>query len=889
MTASSLAVTSLRTEYRTDPIGINVDRPRLSWSIEGSGFGRRQQAYRIVVASSADTLAGNAGDLWDTGETEGDQTGQIAYGGRLLVSGERAWWKVRVRDEGGQWSGWSAPAFWEAGLLQLNEWAGHWISHPGLVPDPSIAEAQELDALVPPPLFRRRFSIARPVFRARLYITARGVYEAYLNGTRIGDQVLAPGWTDYNIRIQYQTFDLTADLIEGENVLAATVAPGWFAGYVGWKNHSRHYGTTPQFLAQLVVEYDDGSRETIGTDEHWRTDTGALRYADMLMGEYHDARRHQPGWNDRGFDDSGWSPVQGAWLSAVALVGDVADPVRAQDELPALSVTSSPQGGWIFDLGQNIAGWVRLRTSAPAGTVLKIRHAEILDADGSLYVENLRGARATDTFIPSDEMRIFEPVHVFHGFRFVEVTGLPGPPVPADVTGVFVGSDIPSVWSFDSSDPLLNQLQRNIDWGQRDNFLSIPTDCPQRDERLGWTGDAQIFAGTAAGNRDVAAFFTKWMQDLVDAQSGAGAFPNVAPRCVDLVDGAPAWADCGVILPWTMWQAYGDTHIIDQHWTAMEQWMAFLLDGNPDLLWQNRRGPDFGEWLSIGAQTPKDVIATAFWAYDARLMAEMARATGRDERAGRYDELFQQVCAAFMEAYVDDDARVQGETQACYLLALQFGLLPEAMRPRAVEHLVEAIRDKDTHLSTGFVGCSYLLPVLTAHGHADLAYRLLHTTTFPSWKYSILHGATTIWERWDGWTETGGFQDPGMNSFNHYSFGSVGEWIKNALVGIAPDRAHPGYRRVRIAPQVHDSLSFAEGTFRSLHGPIRCQWKRQDGGTTIEVTIPANVEADVRLPSIDGATVNGVAIADHPGVLSVRAPSVMVGSGAYTFTIPDPA
>ncbi|MGI8484845.1 MAG: alpha-L-rhamnosidase C-terminal domain-containing protein, partial [Thermomicrobiales bacterium] len=461
------------------------------------------------------------------------------------------------------------------------------------------------------------------------------------------------------------------------------------------------------------------------------------------------------------------------------------------------------------------------------------------------------------------------------------------------ITGVFVGSDTKPVGSFTCSDELVNQLQRNIVWGQRGNFLSIPTDCPQRDERLGWLGDAQVFVGTAVGNMDVAAFFTKWMQDVVDAQSEAGAFPDVAPRLVDLSDSAPAWADCGVIVPWTIWKTYGDTQIIERHWDAMERWMDWLLESNPDLLWKNNRGNDFGDWLSIGADTPKELIGTAYFAYDARLMAEMAAAIGREHEADRFRRLHEDIASSFCAAYVHPDGTIEGNTQTVYCLALHFGLLPAELRAQAAAHLVADIEAKGGHLSTGFVGVSYLCHVLTANGYADVAYRLLHTTTFPSWKYSILHGATTIWERWDGWTEEKGFQDPGMNSFNHYSLGSVSEWLRKTVAGIdnVPDGA--GFAKILIRPVLDDSLTYAEGHYNSIRGAITSRWEWVNDGVSYAVTIPANTSAEIWLGTkdISAVTENGVPAAEADGITSVRLEGdhviLHVGSGSYTFTVVD--
>lgn len=891
MTTSTVQVTGLRTEYLRDPIGIDAPRPRLSWQLTATRRNVRQAAWRVQVATSPEALSGDEGDLWDSGQVEGDQISQVVYGGPPLRSRQQVWWRVRIWDDQGTASNWSEAAHWEMGLLRQTDWRGRWISLPGLQPDPSISETEELDALLPVTLLRRSFALQKSVTRATLYATARGVYVPYLNGARVGTQVLAPGWTDYNSRIQYQTYDVTGLITAGENVLGVELGTGWFAGYVGWQQLCRHYGTTPQALMQLHLDYADGTSEVVATGRDWQGATGPIRYSDFIMGEWYDARLATD-WARPGFDAAGWEPVQDSAVSAVPLVADCSEPVRAMEAITPVAITETGPGSFIVDLGQNIAGWVQLRAEGPSGTRITLRHAEILNPDGSLYTTNLRSARATDTIIlAGNGIESFEPSFTWHGFRYVEVTGYPGQLTANAITGRFVGSDTEPAGTFKCSDDFVNVLQDNIVRGQRGNFLSIPTDCPQRDERLGWLGDAQVFIGTAVGNMQLAAFFTKWMRDVVDAQDPAGAFPDVAPRVVDLATGAPAWADAGVIVPWTLWRTYGDTRVIDEHWSAMERWLAWLENGNPDFLWRHDRGNDFGDWLSIEADTPKELIGTAYWAWDARLMAEMATATDRHDAASRYRHLHEQVVSAFRNAYLLPDGSLHGGTQTTYCLALHFGLLNDQQAARAVELLVADIEAKGNHLSTGFVGVSYLCHVLTAHGRPDMAYRLLHQESFPSWKYSILHGATTIWERWDGWTEERGFQDPGMNSFNHYSLGSVGEWLRRSVAGIDQQPDTIGHRSLRLAPCLNESLDWAEATYHSLAGQIRSRWERNPAGLQFSVTVPPNTQADVVLPAGEGATIleGEGEIQDAPDLQIItqtaNSTTMTIGSGSWNFTI----
>ncbi len=574
-----------------------------------------------------------------------------------------------------------------------------------------------------------------------------------------------------------------------------------------------------------------------------------------------------------------------------ALVAQVGPPMRVTREVPSRKITETKPGTYIVDMGQNMVGWTRLALTAPAGTKVQMRFSEVLNPDGSLYTANLRAARATDTYIcRGGGPEVYEPRFTFHGFRYVELTGYPGKPTLNTLTGRVVTSDTPETGTFHCSDAMVNQLQSNIEWGQRGNFVSVPTDCPQRDERLGWLGDAQIFVRTATYNCDVAAFYEQWMQAVDDGQSPEGGFPDVAPRKVDLADGAPAWGDAGVIVPWTVYQAYGDTGILQKHWPAMRRWMDYITSVNPDGLWTHRRNNDFGDWLSIAADTPKDVLATAYYAYDASLMAQMARALNKPAEAAEYDALFAHIKAAFNTAYVGPDGTVKGDTQTGYLLALRFHLLPDTLRPMAAQHLVDNIKSKNNHLSTGFVGVGYLCPVLTDTGHNDTAYKLLLNDTFPSWGYSIKEGATTIWERWDGETPSGGFQDPGMNSFNHYSLGSVGQWLFQSVAGIDTDPNQPGYKHILLSPHPGPGLSSASATYDSIRGPIVSDWKTENGQFVWDVTIPANTTATARIPTSEAETVResgrkiDAASGIVPGPAEPGAAVYELPSGTYHFT-----
>jgi alpha-L-rhamnosidase len=830
---------------------------------------------------------------------ESDRTTGVEYEGEALRSGSRCVWKVRVWDGAGNSSSFSGHAVFETGLLERSDWKGDWISL-GEDPDedfdpPTGEEYDDLaNGLAPSPYLRKEFSLEKPIRRARLYATARGVYELSINGARVGEDVLAPGWTDYDRRVQYQTYDVTALLADGPNALGAVLGDGWFSGFVGFdpKHRGALYGSRPQLLAQLDVEYEDGSTESIATDDSWRCSTGPILFSDLLMGESYDARKEMSGWNEPGFDDSAWFGIDAEEISDTNLVAQPDEGIKVTEDVEAKSVTEPESGVYVFDLGQNMVGWVRLRVEDEAGTEVTLRHAEALNPDGTIYTTNLRSARATDRYVlAGDGEEVYEPRFTFHGFRYVEVTGYPGQPTLGAVTGRVVHSATPPTGSFECSSQMVNELQENILWGQRGNFLSVPTDCPQRDERLGWMGDAQVFVRTASLNMDVAAFFEKWMVDVEDAQSSEGAFPDVAPLLkgsglIDLRWGAPAWGDAGVIVPWTIYRTYDDTRIVERHYDAMARWMEYLYEANPDLIRKNRMGNNYGDWLSPkGDHTPKHLLATAYWAYDARLMAEMAEATGRPEDARKYGNLNERIKAAFNETYVSPDGKIEGDTQTCYLLALHMDLLPEELRSTAADHLVRSIERENWHLSTGFAGVGYLCPVLTEAGHTDVAYRLLNNETYPSWGYTIKNGATTIWERWDGWTDENGFQSPNMNSFNHYSLGSVGEWLYRYVAGI--DLGAPGYGSIVIRPRPGGGLTHARGEYDSVRGRISSAWKIEDDRFVLEVAIPPNTTATVHVPSSDDVSEGGrpVEEAESIDVLSAGAGETVlaVGSGHYEF------
>ena len=882
LTASAqrqIKVTGLRCEYRTDPLSVDIEKPRLSWIIESKERGVTQTAFELLVASSMELLDQDRGDLWESGKVASDQSIQIVYDGKALRSRTTCYWKVRMWDNHGYASAYSRPSMWRMGLLSRSDWKAHWI---GLNGDTSRD-------LRPSPYVRKEFNLNKPIHSAQVYVTARGMFVASLNGRRVGNDVLSPEWTDYRKRIQYMTYDVTNQVKEGKNCLGVTIGDGWYRGYVGFGKLPNNYGDQTSALLQLHLEFVDGTEQIVCSDASWKGAFGPLSNSDLLMGERYDARLEAKGWNTPGFDDNKWQAVQVMPETQAQLVALPTEPVRVTHILKPKKVTEPKKGIYVFDLGQNIAGFCLLKVRGPGGTEVTLRHAEVLNPDGTIYTQNLRRAKATDVYIlEGGREEVFEPQFTFHGFRYVEVTGYPGKPRLDAIRGCVVSTDLPSAGSFTCSDRIVNQLQSNILWSQRGNFISVPTDCPQRDERLGWMGDAQIFVRTASFNTDVSSFMTKWMNDVEDAQSPQGAFKDTSPYIQgNGTDGAPGWGDAGVIVPWYVYRCYGDTRIIERHYEAMNRWMKYMADSNADHIRNKLRNNDYGDWLSIDAETPKDLLATAFWAYDAKLMSDMAEAIGRSDDQQTYLDLFNVIKGAFQKKYIAADGHVFGETQTGYVLGLAFDLMPDNLRERAAQLLADDIKKRNGHLSTGFIGVKYLNPVLSENGYLDVAYQLLFNKTFPSWGYPILNGATTIWERWDGWTKEKGFQDAGMNSFNHYSMGSVGEWLYRYVGGIDLHPDAVAYKKMIIHPRPNRGLKFANAEYLSIYGLIKSGWKMTARRINLEMVIPANTTAIVYVPTSDPKSVreSGSTKASEVKFLREEAGCAVfeIGSGTYKF------
>jgi alpha-L-rhamnosidase len=889
-----VGVTGLRAEYLTNPVGIDAPHPRLSWRLATDVRNTTQSAYEIQIAAGESDLAHERHLLWDSRRVASQASVFANSDLPAEQSATRYYWRVRVWTSAGDVSPWSAPAYWETGLLRPSDWTAKWI---GPAPEPGDSAA------TPSPLLRRDFQLHGRIGSARLYVTSLGLNHVYLNGRRVGHDEFTPGWTSYHNRLQYQTYDVTRLVREGSNAVGAMLGDGWYRGYLGFDHDRNLYGEHRALLLQLVVRYADGRIQRVVSNGSWKTTDGPVRYSDIYNGETYDARLEHAGWNTAHYDASSWTPVALIPAPTATLVAPVAPPVRRVAELRPIAITKTPNGETVFDLGQNFAGWARLRVTGPAGTEIKMRFAEVMGHDGNVYTGNLRLARQTDRYIlKGGGPETYEPNFTYHGFRYVAVSGLPGVPNDSTITGIALSSDLEQTGTFVTSDSMLNKLQHNIVWGQRSNFLGVPTDCPQRDERLGWTGDAQVFAPTAAFNMNVDGFFSNWLADVAIDQHADGSLPWVIPNPMggDSTDkaGTAGWGDAAVIVPWTMYLAYGDSALLARQYPSMRAWVDFeARQAGPSGVW--RPGWQFGDWLAYhstdagypGATTGTDLIATAYLAHSADLVSRAARALGNAAGAAKYEALFERERAAFDHEFVTPAGRVGENTQTAYALALQFGLLPDSLRATAGRRLAADVRLHGNHLTTGFLGTPNLLDALANTGHLDVAYTLLLQRTYPSWLYPITRGATTMWERWDGIEPDGSFEDPSMNSFNHYAFGAVGSWMYRTIGGIRLDPAHPGYEHSIVAPDLGGGLDSARTSIVTQYGTLASAWRSSGHAFALDVTVPPNTWSSVTLRNTtpDRVSESGRALAGDPGVRAVRQQGadvvVDVGSGTYRFTL----
>lgn len=843
---AQLTVEKTWVENRLNPRGIIAPAPRLTWALASKTRGNDQTAYQVQVAASPGALRQGKALVWDSGKVDTGHSVHVPYGGPALESGRTYYWQVRTWDARGKRSGWSPAGYWQMGLLNPEaEFAAEWIG-------PAL-EADTVNR--PSPYFRKEFQVNKPIRSATAYITAHGMYEARLNGQRIGDAYLSPGWTSYDTRLQYQQYDVTGQLRQGENAIGAVLGSGWYRDYLAWGDARNHYGSDISLLLQLDITYADGTAERVVSDGSWVSRTGPILNSEIYDGETYDSTREWPGWDTAGFDDSAWSPVKVEGFGKANLVATENEPVRKHETFKPVEVRTTPNGETVVDFGQNLVGWVQLKLSGTSGQQVTLQHAEVLTREGNFYTDNLRAADQQATYILNGKPdQVLEPHFTFYGFRYVKVEGFT--PSVENMTAIALYSDMEQTGTLTTSDPLLNQLQHNIQWGQRGNFVDVPTDCPQRDERLGWTGDAQAFFRTAAYNRNVNAFFSKWLKDLAADQLDNGSVPFVVPNVLGPQSaGSAGWADVATIIPWESYLLFGDRQLLETQYPSMKAWVEYIRSRTTNNLWNT--GFHFGDWLFYrphddndgrSAVTDKYLIAQSFYAYSTELLLRAARVLQKTEDVAEYTRLLEAVKEAYRREYLTATGRLVSSTQTAYVLALQFDMLPEDLRGAAADRLVANIKDYGYHLTTGFLGTPYLAHVLSRFGHTDVAYRLLMQRSYPSWLYPVTMGATTIWERWDGIKPDGSFQVPSMNSYNHYAYGAIGDWMYQHLAGIQALADGPGYRHFRIAPSPGGGLTHAAGTLQTYYGEIASAWAFEGDRFVHRVTVPVNTVADLVLP-----------------------------------------
>ena len=855
----NVSISQLQIEHLYETLGIGTACPRLSWQIETAIPNWRQVAYEIECFSA------DGQPRSQTGRVESSQSILAEWPFAPLVSREKVSVRVRIWGMDGSESAWSAPVTVEAGLLSAADWSARFIS-PEWDEDTTKSN--------PAPYLRREFDLRAGIKSARLYLTALGLYEAELNGQVVGEQVFSPGWTVYDQRLRYQTFDVTEMLQPGRNAFGAILGDGWFRGRLGFGGGQCNlYGKSLALLAQLEVTYMDGSTQQIISDENWRAATGPILLNSLYDGETYDARLELPGWSKPGFDETGWRGVRLVEWNLSALEAPLGPPVRRIERIKPVSTHQSPAGKTIVDFGQNLVGRLVIKVSGPAGQTVTLRHAEVLE-NGELGTRPLRFAEATDHYtLKGGDVETWEPRFTFHGFRYVEVSDWPGAFDLSALEAVVLHSDMQPTGWFECSDPLLNQLHKNVVWGMRGNFLDVPTDCPQRDERLGWTGDLQVFAPTASYLYDVSGLLQSWLRDLaVEQRKAGGAVPHVIPNVLGAsAAGGAAWADAATVVPLVLYQRFGDAKILADQFESMCAWVDYIASSAAEGLWD--KGFQFGDWLDPTAppdqpgqaRTDKAIVASAYFVHSADLVAQAAEILGYAEAQQKYGELAAKVRAAFAREYITPAGRLMSDAETAYALALVFDLLPTAaQREHAGNRLSDLVRDSGYHIRTGFVGTPIICDALCQTGHFLTAYRLLLQQENPSWLYPVTMGATTIWERWDSMLPDGSINPGEMTSFNHYALGAVADWMHRTIGSLAP--LEPGYQRIEIRPRPGGGITHASARHITPYGLAESKWKIENGTFTLEITVPANCSALVTLPG--------------------AAAPLEVGSGSWHWSVP---
>ncbi len=854
----ALAPTGLRVEYLADPVGIDVTEPRFAWVLNHDERGQAQTAYQILVSTSP---AAAAGDQWDSGRVASKQSVHVAYAGKALESGKTYYWKVRYWDKQNRASAYSNPARFEMGLLKASDWTGVWIGGGNML--------------------RKEVALVSKPVRAQAYVAGVGYAELHVNGHKIGDRVLDPAWTTYDKRVLYSTYDITKYLASGANAIGVMLGEGWY------KNRA--------LKLQVNIELEGGKTVNVASDTTWKAANGPIVEDSVYHGEYYDARKEMPGWDRGGFSDAAWKPASTVEGPKGVVSAEMMPPIKVVDTIVPFKMTSPKPGMYVYDMGQNFSGWAQLRVKGPRGAAVKLRFSEVLYDDGTLNVENLRKARVTDVYVlrGDGEEEVYEPRFTYHGFRYVEVTGFPGVPRLDTVRGRVVNSAVKPMGGLAFSKPILNQLQRIIVWGTRSNLHSVPTDCNQRDERMGWMADAHLYGETAMLNYDMAAFYTNFLRDIRDTQKEDGSVPDTVPSTNwGRYPADPAWGSAYPLFVWYMWEHYGDRRVIEQHYDGIKAWTDFLRTRSKDGVVEFVK---YGDWVPI-VKTDGFLVSTFYYYYSAEIVASAAEILGKTADAQAYRALQAQIREGFHRRFYNAERKYYGDgTQTAQALPLFLDMIPKDLRGSINGWLRNDITYyHDTHLTTGIVGAKYLLPALTKMGGSDLAYELATQTSYPSWGYMIENGATTLWELWQN--KTG----PSMNSHNHPMFGGVGAWMYKALAGINADPQAGGYERIHFAPQMVRDLNWTTGSIETQRGIVNSSWSRTPDAIRYEVTIPVGSEADIVLPKFNFRDVEvkeggklvfqaGKFVAGADGVTGAKdaekTVTIEAGSGHYVFEL----
>ncbi|SHH72538.1 alpha-L-rhamnosidase [Clostridium grantii] len=866
-----LFLEKIRCEYLENPIGIGENKPRFNWIIESDQTKVEQVSYQLQVSNDVNFIK----ILWDTEVVSSSNSTHVVYEGPELQSCTQYFYRVKIWDNKGEESAWSEIQIFETAMMNNQEWKGIFIS----ADDKNAPNSSKGKHL------RHEFNLKGNIIFARIYATALGIYELHLNGKRVGESLLTPGWTNYKKRLQYQTYDVTEMIKEGRNAIGAILGCGWYKGELGWNGKRNTYGKHTALLFQMLVRYEDGTEELIVSNEEWKSAEGPIVYSELYHGEIYDARFEQQGWSEPNFYENEWKKVYPVKQDFSIIMPQDGVPVKKQESIKPIELIITPKGETVIDFGQNIAGWVKFKVKGKSGDRVLLKHAEVLDQEGNFYTANLRRAKATIEYtLKGGAEEVFEPHFTFQGFRYVQIVEYPGTIDLENIEAIVIHSNMEQTGDFKCSYPLINQLAKNILWGLKGNFVDLPTDCPQRDERLGWTGDAQVFMRTACFLMDTTNFFKKWLRDLKSEQFEDGAVPYVIPdilsgnfacgaKEIEKQAGATGWGDAAVICPWTIYECYGDKRILEEQYESMKAWINYIKENAQEgLIWN--KGFHFGDWVALDAKegsyfgaTPNELTATAFYAYSTEIMIKVAKILKQEEDEGYFTQLHQSILEAFKKEFYTSSGSLTARTQTGHILALMFNLVSDEDRTQTVDSLIQLIKENQGHLTTGFLGTPYICKVLSENGRLKEAYDLLLKDDYPSWLYQVTKGATTIWEHWDGIKLDGTMWSEDMNSFNHYAYGAIGEWIYTVIGGLDTDSDKPGYKHSIIKPQPGGGLTYAELNYTSLYGQIAIKWEMKGRRMNVGVIIPHNTTADVIL-----INANNEIIETH-----------VVGSGKYNF------